>query len=122
MKMKAMHSEKFYYDHWDEFLKEVDGEHYRNLEAELDKALEPLKGIVDERYMKDVAKMYAKQIADSCTQLCLKDMRTIKDVEAGRSSFGFTNTSQKVIYTYEFKKRFEFNCLQLRDFRNKYGI
>ena len=41
--MKALFSEEYYRQHWDDFMKRVSGEDYINLEEELDYKMETFK-------------------------------------------------------------------------------
>lgn len=121
--MKAELSKEFYLKNWERFMEEVPGEHYRNLEKELETVMNRYKGSeILEQYWDAVKMVEAKKIADSCKALCLKDMQTIKDLEAGVSSFGMTSKVQEINRRYAFKRRFEFNCLQLAMFKEKYRV
>lgn len=121
--MKSELSREFYLENWDRFIKEAPGEHYRNLEKELETNMSHYKGIeILEKNLDVVRKVEAKKIADSCKELCLKDMQIVKNLESGVSSFGMISRAQEISKRYEFKRRWEFNCLQLAIFREKYGV
>ena len=121
--MKAWFSEDYYYTVWDQMLERVPGEDYRNLEAELERKLAPLQGMqISEQDMLKIKRVYAKPIADSCEALVRKEMKTWRQIEAGEASFGHITESQEYRARADFHKRFEFNCLQLRDFKRKYGL
>ena len=121
--MKSELSKEFYLKNWDRFIEEVPGDHYRNLEKELETIMNRYKGVeILEKNWEIVRKVEAKKIADSCKELCLKDMQIIKDLDSGVSSFGMTTRTQEINKRYEFKRRWEFNCLQLALFREKYGV
>ena len=47
-------------------------------------------------------------------------MREVRAVREGRASLGYTTHLQEIRARYEFEARFEFNCLQLADFKKKY--
>ena len=129
--MKAMFSEAYYRKFWDELIAPAPGEHYINLEKELaDYVADYEKAFAVADIPEDVinrlvdayrAKM-AQMIADRATALCKKDMQTLLDIEAGRASWGFISKFQEVEHDREFRRRFEFNCLQLADFRKKYSL
>lgn len=119
--MKARFSEEYYREFWDEFLKKVPGEDYINLEAELANAMKVYAGL-PETALAIICKMEAGKIAEHCMELVKKQMRRIADIDAGRASFGCTTQRQEIQLRGEFRKRFEFNCLQLKDFKAKYGL
>lgn len=121
--MKSLFSEQYYKDHWDEFLKRVPGDDYINLEADLDRELAVLReaGLTEE-HIKMVEHIYAKPIADKCHTLVLKELKTLKAVMAGEAAWGYTTKRQDIEAEYRFRTRFDFNCLQLREFKKKYNI
>lgn len=117
--MTARFSEDYYRKYWDRFLVKVPGEDYRNLEAELEREMNVYSDI-HESAVAIIRKMEAKKIADSCEKLVRKEMEICKRLESGKSSFGYTTQSQEIAARGELRKRFEFNCLQLKDFKEKY--
>lgn len=121
--MKSLFSEQYYKDHWDEFLKCVPGDDYVNLEAELEEKMKVLReaGLTKEQ-LKAVETIYSKPIADRCHSLVLKELKTLKAAMAGEISWGFTTKRQDVEAEYNFRTRFEFNCLQLREFKKNHNI
>lgn len=119
--MKATFSEEYYRQFWNKFLEEVPGVHYRNLEAELERAMRVYHeaGLPEEAIV-IIRKMEAQKIADSCRALVLEEMDVVKRINAGEASFGMTTERQETEARFEYITRFEFNCLQLADFRKKY--
>ena len=121
--MKPLFSEQYYMDHWDEFLKRVPGDDYINLEGELEREMRVLRevGLTDDQ-LKLVEPIYAKPIADRCHTLVLKELKTMKAVLVGEADFGYTTKRQNIEAQYRFRTRFEFNCLQLREFKKNHNI
>ena len=119
--MKAQYSEEFYRKHWDKFIKAVPGNHYINLEAELEHAMETFAGIPTEA-LEVLKKVEAEKIANKCKALVLNEMATIKALENGEASLGYTTRGQEIKARGDLRTRFEFNCLQLKVFKEKYGI
>lgn len=117
--MKAMLSEEYYRSNWERFLKRVPGKNYRNLEEELDRYMKSFVELPTEA-QEVLRKMKAQEIAESCKSLVLEELAVIKAIEAGTASFGFTTKAQEVSHMSEYRERFEFNCLQLADFKKKY--
>ena len=121
--MKPLFSEQYYMDHWDEFLKHVPGDDYINLEGELEREMRVLRevGLTDDQ-LKLVEPIYAKPIADRCHTLVLKELKTMKAVLVCEADFGYTTEHQNIEAQYRFRTRFEFNCLQLREFKKNHSI
>lgn len=120
--MKPLFSEQYYKDHWDKFLERVPGDDYINLEGELEKALAVFKGILTDEQIKAVEPIYAKPIAEKGHTLVLKELKTMKEVLAGEAGFGYTTKRQEIDAQYRFRTRFDFNCLQLREFKKNHNI
>ena len=119
--MKTLFSEDYYRSNWERFIKEVHGEHYINLEAELERSLEIFKELPAEA-IEMLKKIEAKKIVDKATTLAKKEMTIVKALESGEATLGYTTQIQEIHARAELRQRFEFNCLQLADFRKKYGI
>ena len=121
--MKAIFSEQYWYEKWDEMLVPAPGEDYINLEAKMDREVAPLDGLgITEAQMWKIRCEYAKPIAAEATALVRKELKTLKDIDSGRAQWGYTTALQEIHHDYEFRQRFEFNCIQLRDFKRKYNI
>ena len=104
--MKAIFSEEYYKMNWERFLVKVPGNDYFNAEGKLD----------------CIRKIEAKKIAVELNALVHRELQVVKDVEAGKASFGMITASQEYKAKADFRKRFEFNCLQLKYFCEKYGV
>ena len=121
-KMKPFYSEEYYKEFWNKFLVPVPGEDYINLEGELQSIIDDLLANgMPESAIFAIQKIEVPKLIEKCTKLVLKEMQIIKDVEAGKASFGYTTHLQENQHLYDFRTRFEFNCLQLREFKRKYG-
>lgn len=121
--MKALFSEEYYDKYWDEFLEPALGEHYINLEASLAKEMAHYDSLgLGEKEIFIIRKIEAQKLADECRELVLKERDVVKSIESGESSFGMTTKFQEIKKRGEFRKRFEFNCLQMRRFKEKYGL
>lgn len=121
--MKPLFSEQYYKDHWDEFLKRVPGNDYINLEADLDRELAVLReaGLTEEQ-IKMVEHIYAKPIAEKCHTLVMEELKTLKAVMSGKAGWGYTTERGDYDAQYRFRTRFDFNCLQLREFKKNHNI
>lgn len=121
--MKPLFSEQYYKNHWDEFLKPVPGDNYINLEADLGRELAVLKEAgLSEEQIKMVEHIYSKPIADKCHILVMKELNTLKAVMTGEAAWGYTTKRQDIEAEYKFRTRFEFNCLQLKEFKKTHNI
>lgn len=121
--MKPLFSEQYYKDHWNEFLKRVPGDDYINLEGELEQEMAVLReaGLTEEQ-LKLVEPIYAKPIADKCHALVMKELKTMKGLMNGGTTLGYTTEQQEIHARATFHKRFDFNCLQLREFKKNHNI
>ena len=119
--MKALYSEKYYMDNWDRFIKRVPGNTYINMEADFDLHMKGYieAGLPDEA-LDIVRKMVAKKVVDSAMEIVLKQLDVIKRVEAGKATFGYTTERQEDSARYNYRVRFDFNCLQIRIFKEKH--
>lgn len=121
--MKPLFSENYYRKYWNEFLQRVPGENYINLEEELTNVMRQYRDYgMPVEALPIVEKMEAEKLAERCLINVKKSLETIKRVECGKSSFGRITELQEIQARAEFKKRFDFNCLQLADFRKAHGI
>lgn len=121
--MKPMFSENYYRKYWDRFLQRVPGENYINLEEELSRTMRAyIENGMPTEALPVVEKMEAEKLAERCLNLVKKEMETVKRIESGKSSFGMTTELQEIQARADFRKRFEFNCLQLADFRKAHNI
>ena len=121
--MKPVFSEEYYRTHWDKFLKRVPGNDYINLEGELAKVMKSYKeaGMPMEA-MQVVEKIEAEKLSVRCKELVMKEMEVVKRINAGKASFGMTTQRQEIEQRGNYIRRFEFNCLQLADFRKNHKL
>lgn len=122
--MTARFPEEYYRKHWDEFLRPQGNDpDYINLEGRLAKemAVYEQAGIGGEALEK-IRCTKAGELAEYCTALVREQMRVEKMLEAGETSMGFTTERDERDARRDHRTRFEFNCLQLRDFKEKYGL
>ena len=121
--MKALFSREYYEKNWDKFLEPTVGEHYINLEESLQKAMTAYDNIgLSDKDLEIVRKVEAQKIADKCRALVLEDCDVVKRIEHNEASFGMTTERQEIERKARFRKRFEFNCLQMRVFKEKYEL
>ena len=124
--MKAIHSAEYYEKYWDRYMKPVRDWHihYMNLEEELKDCLAWMQypefegHTITEEQGKNIQRAYAKQIAERVEKELREDMRVIRDVESGKTSFGYTTQNQEIAFRHEFRDRWEFNCYQLSKFKS----
>ena len=120
--MTALYSREYYQRNWDRFIQRVPGEDYINLGAELDRAMSIYKDAgLSKQALEVVERIESKKIIERAEKLVRKEMKTLKSIEAGKSSFGYTTQQQEIHARAEFHQRFEFNCYQLAVFRERYS-
>lgn len=121
--MKAIFSEEYYKMNWERFLVKVPGNDYFNAEGKLENRMKVYESInLDSDKLDCIRKIEAKKIAVELNALVHRELQVVKDVEAGKASFGMITASQEYKAKADFRKRFEFNCLQLKYFCEKYGV
>lgn len=121
--MKPLFSETYYRKNWDRFMRPVPGEHYINLEADLEREMRCyVEAGLDDASLDVIRKHEAGKIIKRASRLVRDEMRVVERVEAGEASFGYTTLTQELQARADFRKRFEFNCYQLSVFRKKYGF
>lgn len=119
--MKSTYSEEYYRRNWERFMKKVPSEHYINLEANLNHAIEIYSELPAEA-IEMIKRIEAKKLSDRCTDILTRDMEMIKKLKNKEVSLGYTTQTQEIHAEHDLVTRFEFNCLQLADFKKKYGI
>ena len=127
--MTSTYTAEYYRSHWEDYMKPVPGNDYINLEGDLKKQMETyeeaLKSFPEEIREKNLAiirKQKAKAMAETTTAKLKETMAMIKRIKAGKASLGYTTWNQEYSAMRELVDRFEFNCLQLADFRKKYSV
>ena len=123
--MKPLYKEAYYRKYWDEYLKPDNsiGKHYINLEGDLAGLLDMYReyGVPEEAIIA-IKKTKAQELADACKAVVHEELGVLKRILSGESSFGYTSEFQEVRARAEYRERFDFNCLQLADFKKKYGL
>ena len=121
--MKASHSEKFYRENWEHFIKNTSNVNYINLEQDLKEALKPYKDLeIPKESFDIITKVEAEKIYKKAVDFCKNEMIVVKKLNTNNCSLGYTTDVQEINNRYELITRFEFNCLQLADFKKKYNI
>ena len=121
--MQATFSKEYYIKYWDRFLEYTPDPNYFNLEDSMERAMRVYHEVgVPEDKMEPFIKMEAEKIRNYAYSICKKMQKTLEEVNAGKASFGFTTKTQEIRERADYTKRFEFNCLQLAVFCEKYGI
>jgi hypothetical protein len=125
--MKAVHSEQYYRGIWQELISKRSDSYYMNLEERMEQAmnqiLEAMEGVPAEQREKAVDALkgaQAKRIAEAAEKTIREEMAMVKRVESGKASRGYSDRAQATRYKAQMRIRFEFNCLQLADFKKKY--
>lgn len=119
--MKARNSERFYRENWDRFnnpKNEIWGANqYMDFEGDLQNHLNSYRQHgAPEEAMPHIEVMTVKKIVERSKKKLVEQMKVIKAVDAGKTSYGYTNQSQEIRHRREARIRFEFNCLKLSDF------
>lgn len=121
--MKTFNTEEYYLERWDKFLADrpdcsdlaVYGS-YMNLEERLEKYYSTMKGVLTEEQLDHVKRSFAPEVAAKAYKELKDAQATVKKYINGEigwdSKFGFN----------QYRERFEFNCIQLREFKKKYGV
>lgn len=123
MAYKTLYMESYYRKCWNRLF-----EKYRNhmdLEKDLDWFTPTFEELPED--LREQAKMVARKIgavkvADRAKERLLKDMRMIQKIRDGKASLGYTSEKQRVERWHMMQERFEFECLQLKEFKEKYNI
>lgn len=69
-----------------------------------------------------LVKTYAPKVVAEAVADLTKTAKMIKEIKAGRASFGYTTVSQEKRAWYEMQERFEFSCYMLSLFKAKYNV
>lgn len=127
--MDTVFSKNFYMTNWDTFLNTRGSGRYLNMEEELAQYMEGISTVLPEEVkssehyttcLDTIRRTKATEMVKEVECLLREDMEVVKRINAGRSCFGYTSESQEVRAKSEYRKRFEFNCLQLAVFKQKY--
>ena len=121
--MKPRFSEDYYRLYWGEFLKPVPSEDYMDLEGELEYAMKRYDNLcLPEEQINVVRKYEAQKLAKKCMEIVQEQKRVLIAIRGGKAAWGYTCKWQETMHEKEYIQRFEFNCLQLRDFNAKYNL
>lgn len=114
--MKAQHSEDFYRAQWDHFSKK-----YTKNDPEKD--LELLTSGLNElpqEAVEVIVRIRAQQVYNFLHEALIGTMQTIKAIQSGKASLGYTSLRQEIEERAALIEEFEFDCLRLGDFKRKY--
>ncbi len=116
--MKANHSKEFYLDNWTRFIEKTNERDYMNLEADLERTMATFDGAgLNDKAIEIIRNVKAQEIIKKVEVLVRERMQTIKDLESGKSSLGYTTQIQENAARAKMRDRWEFNCLQLAMFK-----
>lgn len=121
----SVHPESYYYSYWDEFLRTdgVDRETFIDMEKELNQAMQVYNGLgISERELNIFRKYEAQKIAERGREIALRQKAVWRKIQRGDASLGYTTDLQERQAQRRYLERYEFNSLQLRDFKRKYGV
>lgn len=120
---KTFNTEEYYKKRWNEFLENPRGrDHhviascYMNLEAELDRYVSTMHGRVTPEQIEMVRKAFAPEVAHRAYAKLKENQKVVNAFINGETSNSWGIEFNK------YRERFEFNCLQLREFMAKYGV
>ena len=123
--MKAVHTAEYFEKYKDMLF----ARHREMCDFEYDlKLLLPDLGTLDipedsrTKAIEALTTMNAQRVADNARADLKKKMRTIREIEAGRASLGYTTQVQEIRARHDLVEGFEFACYMLAQFRKKYGI
>ncbi len=118
---KTWNTEDYYMKRWDEFLEYCPdpSKHwiaacYMNLEAQLDSMVATMKGTLTPEQFAIVKKGIAAEVAAKAQAKLKEDHKVVKRIINGEAHIDLEFN--------EYRERFEFNCIQLREFKKKYGV
>lgn len=114
--------EVFMMRNWDRLIVQPHDEWHVNLECDLDWQMLPVAGVLSDEQKEAVRKAYAPKLA-KVAEKKLSDMRAMLDrIDSGKASLGYTTQNQEWLALRELHERYEFNCFQLKVFKEKYGM
>lgn len=120
---KTFNTEEYYKARWNEFLEDHGdpSEHviascYMNLEAELDRYVSTMHGRVTPEQIEMVRKAFAPEVAHRAYAKLKENQKVVNAFINGETSNSWGIEFNK------YRERFEYNCLQLREFMAKYGV
>lgn len=130
--MKPLHTEEYYLSQWERFLDPMSTPHctplihcdnYINLEGDLAHYIEEYKQLgIPEAALPTLEQMEAKKLAERGREICMRQLKVQKELDAGTATFGYTTHRQEIEARADFRNRFEFNCIQLKLFKQNHNL
>ena len=119
-----VHSDEYLAANWDRLINLCKHDDYHiNLEDALDSKMRPINGLLNEEQRFLVRKtVYAPELVEGAEKKLSKMRKMLEDIDSGKASFGYITQSQEWSALSELHDRYEFNCYQLRVFKEKYGL
>lgn len=117
--MKNLFSREYYENHWNEMIRPVMSEYYINLERDMRCYRE---ADIDQKSLQIIELKVASNLVNKCYNMCIDHAKEITAILTGNKSMGYTTIIQEEKAVFEFRKRFDFNCLQLAKYKEKHGI
>lgn len=121
--MKAIHSEEYYSKYHDQLMKKYG--RLCNYEEQVQRHVPDLTMIPAEQretVKNIIATDAARKIVSEATATLKQTMQTIKDINAGRASLGYTTAVQEISARHDVVEGFEFACYVLHLFKKKYNL
>ena len=121
-RIKMLFSEKYYRDNWNRFKSES----HMNLEEELEHRTRIYKTIdipedAKQQVLDIMSKKYAEEIIAKAEAELQETADMINRIENGEATLGYTTQTQENRAMYRLVTQYEFNCIQLDDFRREHA-
>lgn len=118
---KTWNTEEYYMKRWDEFLNNRPDASahwiascYMNLEENLEKYVSTMHGVLTPEQLEFVKRSFAPEVAAKAYAQLKENQKTVRQVINGEAHIDMEFN--------QYRERFEFNCIQLREFKKKYGV
>lgn len=98
---------------------------YMNLEEDLETLVKPYLSLqleYREQALEVIRREMAKRVCNVAKVDLLKTRDMVTELKSGKASLGNISRRDEIREMHDLVQRFEFNCLQLADFRKKYGV
>ena len=121
--MKTEYTEGYYRSIWNEMMNGRGARHYMNFEEDLEALMKPYSqhGFPEQAF-EVIRKEMAKRVCSAAKEDLLKIRETVLALRSGNASLGNVSMRDEIVGRHELIQRFEFNCLQLADFKKKYNL
>lgn len=120
---KTLYPEEYYRQNWQRYLEKVPGDTYINMEADLGLLMKAYEGAnIPEKALTVVRGMEAKKVFEYAKGIVLRQRDMVNRLLAGQASLGMISKTQEIHEMHDIRTRFEFNCLQMADFKRKYNL